>query len=200
MGKKAAARRVLRRKQDYFEAIAAPSMLPPALQGLAAHRDLQLYEQIAASDLTFAHPTNYKKLDQVFGKIEGILRRMEEEGETECLPDGTPIFFDEGENAYFPIVGSLYSMCDVYDILAQTHGWPAQPPGLRQLGKKFEYGMVMAQHDTDAARKTMEWMRECMLTITPRDFSASSAIIVARDELMAERRQGPATRQLTVAE
>lgn len=199
MGKKAAARRVLKRKQDYFAAIAAPSMLPPALQALAVHRDLEFYAQVAANDLTFRHPTNAKKLDLVFGIVEGILTTMETEGETECMPDGTPIFFHPAENCYFPIVGSLNSMCDTYDILAKTHGFPAQPPGLRQLSKKFEFGMVMAQHDTDAARKTIQWMRDCMLDITPLQFTAASAVIAGRDAVMAERRVGPRTQGIAVA-
>lgn len=203
MGKKAAARRAAQNApqpvgKPFRFAPTKPPMrpgdLPGALEGLAVHRDLDLMKQIAANDQNFTSQTNNPKLDLVFGIVEGILTNMEQTGETETLPDGTPIFFNEREQSYFPIVGSLNSLCDTFEILAKTHGWTEQPPGLRQLSKKFEYGMVMAQHDTDAARKTIAWMRESMLGITPNDFTQAAAVINRRDELvfkdqMAKRRR-----------
>lgn len=166
----------------------APGTLPGALEGLAMHRDIELMRQIAANDQTFTVPANNKKLDIVFGIIERILTDMEQTGEVETMPDGTPIYFNEADQCYYPIAGSFHSICDTFDMLAETHRWTPQPPGLRDLAKKFDYGMVMAQHDTDAARVTIAWMRECMLTITPNQFTQASMVINQRDELVHQHR------------
>ena len=141
----------------------------------------------AQNDLLFAHPKNVERIHRVFEPVERVLNELVATGEINAMPDGTPLMYSAEDGHWYPVGPALISVVETYEKLAKVHGWNDHSDGLRRLAKRLELMMPIFQGDVDAARKTIEWMKICTLTITPRQFTAEAVEIQIKDELAAQR-------------
>lgn len=142
-------------------------------------------ERQRVNALPFSSPENRQKIAMVFDPVDAFLTELETTGEINVADDGTPLLWAPHDGANYPIVPALESMCDTYSKLAQTHGWTDETDGMRKLAKRLELEMPIFKHDVAAARRTIAWMREQTLLISPNEFSRESIEIQIRDEMRA---------------
>lgn len=136
----------------------------------------------AQNDLLFAHENNVARIHQVFDPVEKVLDDLVATGEINAMPDGTPLIVAIEGGYMVPIAPALMSVVEVYERLARVYEWSDRSDGLRRLAKRLELMMPVFQEDVDEARKSIEWMKICTLTITPRQFTAEATEVQIAEE------------------
>jgi len=128
-------------------------------------------EAEALQDVPFADPRNIGRITTGFIPVLKALDGLQD-GVIACMPDGTPLYFEAEDGIYYPAVDCLRAVVETFAKLGHVHGWKNHNAGLSHLANLLEADTPIHQKDIDAARKTIEWMKYCMLTITPRQFAA----------------------------
>ena len=142
----------------------------------------RLQAEAALIDVPFADPRHIGKIARVFAPVDKALESFED-GVIACMEDGTPLMWVTEEGTWFPAVDCLRSIIETYAKLGHVHGWNNHNAGLTHLTNLLEAGKPIHQHDVDAARKTVEWMKYCTLTVTPRQFTAEAVEVQIASEL-----------------
>ncbi len=168
-----------------------------AMKAMQAHHDEQerLKAEAALIDVPFADPRHIGKITRVFAPIDAAINGYES-GEVATIEDGTAVMWVNEEGTWFPAVATLRAIIETYAKLGHTHGWRNHNAGLTHLANLIERGEQIHQKDIDAARKTIEWMKYCTLTITPRQFTAEAVEV----QVASEMRDAGIAPQLTDAD
>jgi hypothetical protein len=139
-------------------------------------------EQEALQDVPFADPRHIGKIVKVFEPIEKALQNFHD-GEVATMEDGTPLLWATEDGCWYPAVACLRSVLETYAKLGETYGWANHNEGLTRVATLLENGEPIHKADVDAALKTVEWMKYCTLTITPRQFTKEAVEIQIANEL-----------------
>ncbi len=150
----------------------------------------QITEQIrlqaeleALNDVVFADPRNVDRIRRVFEPVTQSLDSLVATGVVNAMPDGTPLLWVAEDGCYYPAHLALQSVVETYEKLSRTFAWNDHSDGLRRLAKRLELQMPVFQEDVDEARKTIEWMKFCTMTITPRQFTREAQEVQIKNEL-----------------
>ena len=140
-------------------------------------------EAEALQDVPFADPRHVGKIVKVFEPVVKALHSFVD-GEVASTEDGTPLMWiNEEDGHYYPAVACLRSVIETYAKLGHVHGWANRNAGLTHVANLLERGEPIHKHDVDAALKTVEWMKYCTLTITPRQFTQEAVEVQIASEL-----------------
>ncbi|MFM0165673.1 hypothetical protein PQR39_35225 [Paraburkholderia sediminicola] len=142
-------------------------------------------EAEALLDIPFADPRNIGKISTGFAPVLKALDGLQD-GVVACTPDGTPLYFEAEDGVYYPAVDCLRAVVETFAKLGHVHGWSNHNAGLTHLANLLEKDEPIHKKDVDAARKTIEWMKYCMLTITPRQFAAEVVEVQIKAEARAQ--------------
>lgn len=150
--------------------------------------DQHNHEVQRKNNLPIAHPDNRHKLDLTFGPVEEWLDTIVETGDIDVMSNGVAIFQTTGDSdQWWPVVEAFLAVCDTFELVATALKVADQSDGMRKLTRKIEVDMPLFQADIDAARASIDWMRETSGTLTPLEFSEYIVAIQVRAE-MAEQR------------
>jgi hypothetical protein len=136
----------------------------------------------ALQDVPFSDPRHVGKIVRVFEPIEKALQTFVD-GEVAHLEDGTPLMWATEDGCWYPAVNCLRSVLETYAKLGDTHGWNNHNAGLARVATLLENGEPIHKSDVDEALKTIEWMKYCTLTITPRQFTKEAVEVQIYNEL-----------------
>lgn len=139
----------------------------------------------ALLDVPFADPRNIGKIAAGFAPVMKAIDALQD-GVVACMPDGTPLYFEAEDGIYYPAVDCLRAVVETFAKLGHVHGWSNHNAGLSHLANLLEADKPIHQKDIDAARKTIEWMKYCMLTITPRQFAREVVEVQIKAETTAQ--------------
>jgi hypothetical protein len=142
-------------------------------------------EQEAMQDVPFADPRHVGKIVRVFDPVEKALKGFKD-GEIPSMEDGTALLWITEDGCWYPAVACLRSVLETYAKLGETHGWANHNAGLARVATLLENGEPIHKADVDAALKTVEWMKYCTLTITPRQFTKEAVEVQIANELRDE--------------
>jgi hypothetical protein len=142
----------------------------------------QRAEQEALQDVPFADPRNVGKIVKGFEPIVKAIQSLKD-GVVACMPDGTPLYFEAEDGVYYPAVDCIRAVTETFAKLGHVHDWPNHNHGLSHLANLLEKDAPIHQKDIDAAMKTIEWMKYCMLTVTPRQFAREVVEVQIKAEL-----------------
>jgi hypothetical protein len=134
-------------------------------------------------DISFADPRNITRVSKLFDPVVAALNSLVTTGEINAVPDGTPLMWVVEDGSSHPAAACLLSVVESYEKLSKVHGWNDHGDGLRRLAKRLELQMPVFQEDVDEALKTIEWMKFCTMTITPRQFTKEAVEIQIANEL-----------------
>jgi hypothetical protein len=139
-------------------------------------------EQEALQDVVFADPRHVGKIVKVFEPIEKALHNFVD-GEVATMEDGTTLLWATEDGCWYPAVACLRSVLETYAKLGDTFGWANHNAGLARVATLLDSGEPIHKADVDEALKTVEWMKYCTLTITPRQFTKEAVEIQIANEL-----------------
>ena len=140
------------------------------------------------NNLPFAHAENWHKLDFTFGPIHKWLKNWEATGEFDVVDDMPIIRPNRRENVVFPLVDALRAIGETYELIAQDLCLPDHSAPVMHLAQLISDGVMVDQHDTQAARESLGWMREVTKQITPNQYSEYAVVIQTRAEFAARAR------------
>lgn len=136
--------------------------------------------------LPMGGPCNEHKIAIAFGPFISMLSEIENTCEINVIKNGTSVIYAADQECWFPLVASIVSMCDVFQALAATHGWPDKTNGMRMLAKKIDIQTILFQADIDAARITLDWMCASIRLVSPDQFGEATIGIRIREELQSK--------------
>lgn len=140
------------------------------------------------NNLPFAHAENWHKLDVTFGPIHKWLNNWEATGELDVVDDMPIIRPDRRENVVFPLADALRAIGETYELIAQDLRVPDHSAPLMHLAQLISDNEMVDQHDTQAARESLGWMRDLTKQITPNQYSEYAVVIQTRAEFAARAR------------
>jgi hypothetical protein len=172
-----------RRRSKVFQKAEA-KRLEPIRKKMQAQIDAEraAKEQEALQDVVFADPRHIGKIVKVFEPIEKALHNFVD-GEVATMDDGTTLLWATEDGCWYPAVACLRSVLETYAKLGDTFGWANHNAGLARVATLLENGEPIHKADVDEALKTVEWMKYCTLTITPRQFTKEAVEIQIANEL-----------------
>lgn len=176
-----------RRRSKVFQKSEA-KRLEPIRKQMQAQYDAERARRAEAEsllDVPFADPRNIGLIATGFAPVLKALDGLQD-GVVACMPDGTPLYFEAEDGIYYPAVDCLRAVVETFAKLGKVHEWSNHNAGLSHLANLLEADKPVHQKDIDAARKTIEWMKFCMLTITPRQFSAEVVEVQIKAEAKAK--------------
>lgn len=122
--------------------------------------------------LPFSHPENVHKIGTTFDPIEAWMDGVVATGDIDVTGAGLAILrTDPADPAWYPLVASLFAVCDAFAAIARERALDDPGAGLRQLARKVEVDMPLFQRDIDAGRASVAAMRAIIAELTPAQFS-----------------------------
>lgn len=119
----------------------------------------------------FSDPVHAGKVDSVLAPIEQYILEAAA-GEYTVDERNRPVIYDPSEDEWRIVADVWGNVCWLFGLLEATHKWSeTQPPGLRQLAKKFDYGTPLFPSDFPPALETVAWMRRMIADVTPNQWS-----------------------------
>jgi hypothetical protein len=134
-----------------------------------------------ANQLPLGHPLNRHRIEQVFMPIERLLDEQESTGSMLFDEDGNAVMRD-ADGDWFPFVPATLQMTHLYDLMARSLTWSAQPPGLRAYALKLSAKLPITQQDIEDARVTIAWMRSHIATVSPAKWTEIFTLACELDE------------------
>ena len=139
-------------------------------------------KQKAGNNLPMAHPINKYKIELTFKPITEMLNNIINTGDIDITNSGSPIFYDKLDKCWYPLVPGLISMCDTFSKLAKEFNWSDGTAGMREFSKLIDQGCEVTKDHIQAAKATVNWMREQIKYVTPQEFNAEAIEVQIRDE------------------
>lgn len=124
------------------------------------------------NNLPLGHELNQHKIEGVFGPLEIALEQARDTGEFPVDDRGKPSIWDTVAEEWKELCDCVANMCWVFGLLGVQQKWEEDaPPGLAQLAKRLDYGMLVTVREFEPAFDTIRWMRERVATVTPNQWT-----------------------------